>query len=411
MTFVRQKLYHSETKDINATVKAAVGKLSLNIQPGDSVAVTAGSRGISNIDTVTLSCIEYLSEIGLKPFLVPSMGSHGGATAAGQVCVLEKLGISESSMGVPIHNEMDVTCIGQLSCGMKVVLSTPALKADHVVVINRVKPHTKFMADVESGLCKMISVGLGKAEGAALFHRAAVKHSFDIIKEAAELIIEKCSMLFGIALIEDACGNLCHIEAVPPDHIIGREKTLLKKAYDSMGRLPFASIDLLIVDTIGKHISGIGMDSNVTGRHRDITGDFDILPKIGRIFVRDLAPRSDGNANGIGLADFTTQRLVDAMDREKTYINAITAISPEKAAIPMHFVSDIDTMDACTKSLGLESIEQARIVRIKNTSDLEVFQVSKQFEPEILDNKDLEMIAPWQPLEFDEQGNIYSTMP
>ncbi len=411
MTFVRQKLQKSKIQDIKTTVRTTISQLPLHIKPGDSVAITAGSRGISKIDTVILCCIEYLSGIGLKPFIIPSMGSHGGATASGQLNILEKLGVSESSMGVPIRPEMDVTCVGELSCGMKVLLSTQAIKADHIVVINRIKPHTKFMADIESGLCKMMSVGLGKAEGAALFHRAAVKHSFDIIKEAARLIIDKCNVLFGIALTEDACGNLSHIEAISPELIIKREKTLLKKASDNMGRIPFDSIDLLIVDVIGKNISGIGMDSNVTGRHRDITGDFKIPPKVGRIFVRDLAPGSDGNANGIGLADFTTQRLVDAIDMEKTYINAVTAISPEKAAIPMHFDRDVDVIDACVKTLGIESLQQARIVRIKDTSSLEVLQVSKHFELEISGNNNLEIISPWQPLDFDEKGNISPAMP
>ncbi|MBW1892478.1 MAG: DUF362 domain-containing protein [Deltaproteobacteria bacterium] len=411
MTFVRQKFQKSKINDIKATVRAAISQLPLHIKPGDSVAITAGSRGISKIDMVTLSCIEYLSGIGLKPFIIPSMGSHGGATASGQLDILEKLGISEPSMSVPIRSEMDVTCVGELSCGMKVLLSTPAIKADHIVVINRIKPHTKFMADIESGLCKMMSVGLGKAEGAALFHRAAVKHSFGIIEEAATLIIDKCNVLFGIALIEDVCGNLSHIEAISPELIIKREKALFKKASDNMGRIPFDSIDLLIVDVIGKNISGIGMDSNVTGRHRDITGDFKIPPKVDRIFVRDLAPGSDGNANGIGLADFTTQRLVDAIDMKKTYINAVTAISPEKAAIPIHFDRDVDAIDACAKTLGLESLQQARIVRIKNTSSLEVLQVSKHFESEISGNNNLEIISPWQPLDFDEKGNISPAMP
>jgi hypothetical protein len=411
MTFVRQKLHKADIQDIELKVKDGISKLPLHIKPGDTVAITAGSRGISNISTVIHSCVTYLSELGLRPFVIPSMGSHGGANAKGQLDVLDALGVSESSMGIPIRSEMDVTCIGEISNGTKVLLSTPAIKADHIVVINRIKPHTKFMSDIESGLCKMLTIGLGKAEGAALFHRAAVTHSFGIIKEAAEMIIEKCNILFGIALLEDACGGLSHIEAIAPPKIIQREKILLKRAYDHMGRIPFGSIDLLIVDTIGKNISGIGMDSNVTGRHRDITGDFNIPPNVKRIFVRNLSPDSDGNANGIGLADFTTQRLVDAIDMKKTYINAIAAISPEKASIPIHFDRDIDVIDACAKSLGRESLQHARIVRIKDTSHLEVLQVSVAFESEISQSNNLDILSPWQPLEFDRKGNIFPEMP
>lgn len=407
MTFVRQNLKKSNIRNIESKVREGISQLPLRIKPGDTVAITAGSRGISNINTVIRSCITYLSEIGLRPFIIPSMGSHGGANSSGQLGVLEKLGISESSMGVPIRSEMDVTCAGKISNGTKVLLSTPAVQADHIVVINRIKPHTKFMSDIESGLCKMLTIGLGKAEGASLFHRAAVTHSFGIIKEAAEMIIDKCNILFGIALLEDACGRLSHIESIAPGQIIKREKILLKKTYDHMARIPFNSIDLLIVDKIGKNISGIGMDSNVTGRHRDITGDFNIPPNVKRIFVRNLSPDSDGNANGIGLADFTTQRLVNAIDMKKTYINAIAAISPEKASIPIHFERDVDVIDACAKTLGLESLHHSRIVRIKDTSHLEVLQVSKALEAEISQSNNLEILSPWQPLEFDQKGNIF----
>jgi len=406
MTFVRQAFKPSGLRNIDSIVRDEISRLPLSVSPGDTVAVTAGSRGIRHIQTVTRSCIACLSDIGLRPFIVPSMGSHGGATASGQVGILNSLGISEREMGAPIHPEMDVSNVGTLSNGTDVVVSTSALKADHIVVINRVKPHTKFNSDIESGLCKMMTIGLGKAAGAALFHRAAIKHSFTIIKDAAEMILEKCNILFGIALVEDARGNPSHIEAIPPQKIIAREKALLKKAYEQLGRIPFDALDVLIVDQIGKTISGIGMDSNVTGRHRDITGDFSIPPRAKRIFVRDLAKGSDGNANGIGLADFTTKRLVDAIDMKKTYTNALAAVSPEKASIPVYFDTDIEAIDACAKTLGLDSLQNSRIVRIQDTSDLSVFQASRALEAEISQHADLEILSPWHPLEFDEKGHI-----
>lgn len=405
---VKQKLFKSTIKNISNTLAKTLANLTLNqaVNPGQSVAVAVGSRGISQIDNVLYHCLQFLKDKKLKPFIVPAMGSHGGGTVEGQLNVLAKLGITESTMGVPMHADMDVTCVGALSSGIKIFLSQKALLADHIVVINRVKPHTKFRADIESGLCKMLTIGLGKNQGAAEFHRRAVHHTFEIIEEAAGIILAQGKILFGIALLEDGYGNLAHIDVVSPSSLIEREKQLLNDARAMMGRIPFDFIDILIIDFIGKNISGIGMDSNITGRHRDIVGDFNFTPHAKRILVRDLSPQSDGNGCGIGLADVTTKRLVEALDMEKTYANALTAISPEKAAIPIHFDTDRQALDACVLTAGLESVAEARIVRIKDTASLELLQVSAALEPEALSNPDLEQLSPWQPIAFDDQGNL-----
>ncbi|OIN96834.1 MAG: DUF362 domain-containing protein [Deltaproteobacteria bacterium CG1_02_45_11] len=404
---IKQKLYFLTIKDIPAAVFSTLSVLpSFLINPGETVAVAVGSRGISRIDTVVYYCIKFLKDKGLKPFIVPAMGSHGGATADGQKAVLAKLGITESTMRVPIIADMEVACIGRLPNGVKIFFSKTALKADRIVVINRVKPHTKFSADIESGLCKMLTIGLGQNVGATEFHNGAVCHTFGIIENAAEVVISRTNILFGLALLEDGYGNLGRIEAILPASLIEREKILLKDSAQMMGRIPFDFLDILIIDFIGKEISGIGMDSNITGRHRDITGDFFTAPHPKRIFVRDLSPDSDGNGNGIGLADVTTKRLVDALDLAKTYTNALTAISPEKAAIPIHFNTDRQSLDACVKTLGLESIEKARVVRIRDTATLEFLQISKALEPEVSSNPNVEQITPWQPLRFDENGNL-----
>jgi len=345
-------------------------------------------------------------EKGLKPFIVPSMGSHGGATVKGQREVLEKLGISESAMNIPIHAGMDVSEIARLSCGLKILFSTAALEADHIVVINRIKPHTKFKAGIESGLCKMLTIGMGKAGGAVEYHHRAIENSFGIIEDAAGIILKKCPVLFGLALLENGYGQLSRIEAVPPSSFIEREKELLNEAYSMSGRIPFDHLDILIVDIFGKDISGIGMDSKVTGRHRDATGDFSISPHVKRIFVRDMSPGSDGNASGIGLADVTTKRLVDSIDIGKTYINAITAISPEKAAIPVHYGTDREALEVCARTTGVDPLEKARIVRIKSTARLEKMQVSRAIESEILLNPDLKITSPWKPFVFDKEGNL-----
>ena len=410
MALVRQKLHRAAIVDIPGAVHAALKGLDLNgvYQPGQTVAVAVGSRGINAIGTVTSACIDFLCQKQLKPFIVPAMGSHGGATAKGQHAVLEKLGICESTLGVPVEPDMAVEVVDRLSNGTKIYFSRAALAADHIVVINRVKPHTKFRADIESGLCKMLTIGLGKADGAAEFHRQAVRHTFSIIEAAARLVLRKCPILYGLALLEDGSGDLSRIEALTPENIVAGEKKLLKTASAMMARIPFSDIDILVVDRFGKDISGIGMDSNVTGRHRDLVGDFKMAPHVKRIFVRELSPGSDGNGNGIGLADVTTRRLVEALDMQKTYMNAITAISPEKAAVPLNVDTDQEAITVCASTAGLSDPAAARLVRIKDTKYLEKFQVSKSLSAEVEANPDLEFLTPWRPMAFTRDGNLPS---
>jgi len=408
VALVRQKLYRAPLKDVAASLQAALAQRALTdrVQPGRRVAVAVGSRGIDRLADVVAACTAHLKDMDLQPFIVPAMGSHGGATAEGQTAVLAKLGITEQSMGVPVASEMEVKCLDRLSNGTRLYFSRKALEAEHLVLINRVKLHTKFRAPIESGLCKMLTIGLGKAEGAAEFHRRAVRHGFGIIEQAADKLIQRCPLLFGLALLEDGSGSLTQVKAVLPEGLIQTEKTLLKQASAMMGRIPFDNIDILVVDRIGKDISGIGMDSNVTGRHRDLVGDFAAAPHAKRIFVRELSSASDGNANGIGLADVTTRRLVAAMDREKTYRNAITAISPEKAAIPVHFDTDREAIDVCAQTAGLQSPQESRLVRIFDTKHLEVLQVSDALQVEVESEPNLERLTPWEPLAFDTDGNL-----
>ena len=408
VALIKQKLYRSAIPDVPYTVLESLKSLPLEdrIKPGQTVAVAVGSRGIHLIDTVAFHCLKFLKSKGLKPFIVPAMGSHGGATPDGQLNVLAKLGITEKAMGVKIIADMDVTEVGQLSSGTRIYFSQQALQADYFVAINRVKPHTKFRADIESGLCKMLTIGMGKKKGASEFHLRAVKHSFGIIEKAAALILAKGKMLFGLALLEDGYGDLARVEAVFPNALIEHEKKLLKEARSLMGSIPFDFIDVLIIDFFGKNISGIGMDSNITGRHRDIVGDFFTAPHARRIFVRDLTPESDGNGTGIGLADVTTRRLVESLDLQKTYANTLTAISPEKAAIPIYLDSDRQALDACIQTTGLDSTLDARMVRIKDTASLEFLQVSAALGTEVSANPKLEQLTPWGPIEFDGKGNL-----
>lgn len=408
MALVRQKLHAEKIQDIPAAVgKALQGlQLELSAKPGESVAVGVGSRRISQIAVIVHECLRFLKKLGAKPFIVPAMGSHGGNTEKGEIAVLSSLGITESSMGVPIHAAEDVIQIGKLDIGIPVLMDRYATEASHIVVINRVKPHTKFHGPIESGLSKMLTIGLGKGQGACLYHRAAVQHTFTILQDAAQHILKSRSILFGLAILENGYNDVDRIYAVRPENWFEAERSLLERARLMMARIPFDPIDILIVDEIGKDISGIGMDSNVTGRHRDVMGDFYTAPHVKRIFVRGLSPGSDGNANGIGLADVTTRRLVEALDLEKTYANALTAISPEKAAIPMYFETDRECIEACLNTIGMVKPEAARIIRIKNTAALDTLSVSRALESDVISNLDLQILRPWEPMAFDYNGNL-----
>lgn len=408
MAMVRQKLHAEELEDIPASANKAIQSLHLAsaTKPGDSIAVAVGSRGINHIPLIISECVKFLKDLGLKPFIVPAMGSHGGNTPEGELSVLDRLGINESFVGVPILAAEDVVKVGILDIGMPILMDRRASEADHIVVINRVKPHTKFHGTIESGLTKMLTVGLGKGEGAALYHQAAVQHTFGILQDAARHIMGSRSVLFGLAILEDGHKNVSLISAVRPENWFEAERVLLEKARFMMPCIPFDLIDILIVDEIGKEISGIGMDSNVTGRHRDIMGDFYAAPHVKRIFVRDLSPESNGNGNGIGLADVTSQRLVDALDLEKTYANALTAISPEKAAIPMYFDTDRECIEACLNTIGMVEPETARIIHIKNTAALETLSISRVFESDVVSSPDLQILRPWEPMAFDDSGNL-----
>ncbi|OQX64029.1 MAG: DUF362 domain-containing protein [Desulfococcus sp. 4484_241] len=410
---ISQSLVRSAITDPDRVIDAAFSAHAplCRSQEGETVAVAVGSRKIDRLAHVTFRCLRFLEERGFSPFIVPAMGSHGGATPDGQRQVLAGLGITEASMKVPIQADMAARPIDTHACGMEILFSEAALAADYVVVINRIKPHTKFRANIESGLCKMLTVGLGKAAGAQAYHRYAIGHSFGIIESAARQVMNRIRLLFGVALVEDGYGRLARIEIVTPEILIETERSLLKTAASMMGRIPFDPIDVLVVDHIGKDISGIGMDSNVTGRHRDLTGDFCRSPHVRRIFVRDLSPGSDGNANGIGLADFTTRRLVERLDYEKTRLNAVSAVSPEKAALPLFYDCDREALEACLSTCGAKSPETVRLVRIRDTASLEYLQVSRALERQIEDDATLTRLTPWQPISWDAQGNLEPFIP
>lgn len=373
---------------------------------GETVGIAVGSRGIDQLSLVVRECVDFLREQGYSPFIIPAMGSHGGATSEGQTHVLESFGITEKSMSCPVQADMDTECLGDVSDGIPVFFSKTALQADHLVIINRIKSHTKFHAPIESGLCKMISIGLGKATGAGVYHQKAVLHGFSWIEHIAQMIINKHDILFGLGLIENQFAQLAHIEAIPGKNIPKREKELLKKAKHLMPSIPFDKIDILMINEIGKNISGIGMDSNITGRHRDIVGDFFEHPHVKRIFIRNLSEKTQGNANGIGLADVVTRQCVEKIDFEKTYMNALTALSPEKVAIPLFFDTDKECLAACLHTIGISNTRSLRLVWIDNTACLDRFFISEGFQQDLKKNSFISRITDWQPILFDLAGNL-----
>jgi uncharacterized protein (DUF362 family) len=404
---IRQQFETREIADVGAAVRGELARAGVlaRVRPGESVAVTAGSRGIDRIAEVTRAVCDAVRAAGGEPFVVPSMGSHGGATAEGQTAVLAALGMTEASLGAPVRSSMDTVVLGTTARGLKVHADRSAAGADHVIVVNRVKCHTKFKAEIESGLCKMLAVGLAKHAGATQAHRHAVRLGMAaIILDAARMCLEKLPVLAGLGLVENGAGRLHTVRALAPEVLMDGEKELLVLAKGLLPKLPFADIDLLIVDRIGKDVSGTGMDTNVTGRNRDILGDFTVTPRVARILVRGLTERTKGNALGIGYADFTTDRLVAAMDYRATVTNALTGISPEKAAIPVHFPTDRQAVAAALDSLGAWTAETVRVVRIRDTLHLARIQAS----PALLRDLPAHAVQDGDPapMDFGPDGNL-----
>ena len=407
---IKQKFPSYAVDDITERIKSEIAGLRLHklIKPGDSIAITAGSRGISDINLITRNIIDEIIKLQGKPFIVPAMGSHGGATAKGQIDVLAGYDITENKMGVPIKATMEVVKIGEGKNGIPVYIDKNALDADHIVAVNRIKPHTRFAGQIESGLIKMLLVGLGKDLGAKEYHRAIMKYTFDqIVESALPIVLSKLSVLFGLAIVENAYGNIADIRAIMSRDFIKEEPTLKKEAFKLMAKLPFRNIDLLIIDDMGKDISGTGMDTNIIGRKDESSSNIPNADTgISRIFVRDLTPNSHGNACGIGLADFTTRRLVNKINFQETYINCIAGLRPEGAKIPMTFECDKDALDAAISTCGLDNVEDIRIVWIKSTLDLEKIIVSEGYLENLYGCDDIEQISSAKEITFDSLGNL-----
>jgi hypothetical protein len=411
MVRIQQHFKTSPIKDISAEVRAELAGIQpqKSIARGDTVAITAGSRGIANLAVIMAEIIHELKKIGAKPFIIPAMGSHGGATPDGQKKILKHYGITQKAMGVPVKSSLSVVQVATTPDGIPVYLDRNASKADHIVVVNRVKPHTDFKGKFESGLMKMMVIGLGKLKGADHYHNVIVRRGhYPVLLSVAREILQRCPIAFGVALVENQRDETQIIRAIPAAEIEATEHQLLKKAKRLFPRIPVDPIDLLIVDRMGKEISGTGMDQNVIGRsvipyHRP-----SIKNDIMRIFVRDLTADSEGNATAIGNADFTTKRLVDKIDHHATYMNAVTSSCPEAVRIPPYYDSDREAIDTALKTIGPIEPQHTRIVHILDTLMLEELYVSEVMLPEVEKNKDISVNGSPVPMKFDAKGNLIS---
>ncbi len=410
MARVRQKFHAPRVGDIAGEVERQLAGLHLEktIQPGETVAITAGSRGIANIAEIIKASAEHFKRIGAIPIVVPAMGSHGGGTAAGQREIIESYGITEEFTGAEIRSSMETVILDTTPQGIPVHFDKHAFEADHVLVCGRVKPHTGFVGEIESGLHKMMLIGLGKHEGAKIYHRAILDYSFaEIIKAVADVVLQRGKVVGGLAIVENAYDETGLLAGVAPGDFYDREKELLVTAKEWMPRLPFDSVELLIVDEIGKNISGSGMDTNVIGRKfRDRSATQRDQVSCKRIFVRGLTNETHGNACGIGLSEFTNQRTADAVDRNTTKINCITGGHPSAGAIPVAFETDREVIEAALQTVGLTEPEDVCVVQIADTLHLGEVLVSEAYLSEIETRDDLELLTDFGEMEFDEQGNL-----
>ncbi|MGN7166402.1 lactate racemase domain-containing protein [Paenibacillus cellulositrophicus] len=409
MAKVNVRFNDEQIVDLGSELRAKLRQPHImeKVKPGMEIAIAVGSRGLDRIVELTAVTVKALKDAGAKPFIVPSMGSHGGATAEGQREVLAHLGVTEESAGCEIRSSMEVVQLGALPNGLPVYLDKYAAAADGIVVINRIKPHTAFRGPVESGIMKMISIGLGKQKGAEACHQLGFKYMAENVPAMAKMIMEKKPVLFGVATIENAFDKVAVVEVLTPEEITDKEPQLQLRAKELLPKLFFDQLEVLIIDEIGKNISGDGMDPNITGRYP--TPYAHGGPDVNKMVVLDLTPQTEGNANGVGTADFTTQRLVDKMDLEVTYANGLTStvVAPTKIATTLP--NDKEAIQAAVKTSNVLDFNQAKIVRIKNTLVLSQIEVSEALFEYVKQHPQMELASEPYDLPFDEHGNLPKT--
>ncbi len=400
--FERPKVEHI---DADLAAKLHQGRIVSLVRPGQRIALAVGSRGISNLPLMVKTLIDAFRAAGAKPFVFPAMGSHGGATAEGQREMLRGLGITEEHIGAPIRATMDVVQVGTTPKGLPAYVDRFAAEADGIVIINRIKPHVAFRGPYESGLMKMIAIGVGKQVGADFCHRLGFGQMAENIPAIGRAVLSKTNILFAVGIIENAYHETCRIEALGAEDIESAEPPLLEEAKRLAPRLHFDALDVLIIDEIGKDISGTGFDTNVVGRYH--TPFASGGPKITRMATLDITDGSHGNGNGLGILDFTTQRAYQKFSFDQSYPNSLTSTVPASAKIPMVLKSDRQAIQGCIKTCNILDWSQVRLVRIKNTNSIGEIEVSENLLKEVKGHPKLETLSDPCDLIFDAAGNLF----
>jgi hypothetical protein len=407
---VRQHFPDRSLSDIPGAVRSELHRASLGagLQPGSSIAIGVGSRGIANIAVITRAVVDYWKSVGMKPFIFPAMGSHGAATAEGQARVLAHFGIRESSMECPIRSQLEVVPAGRTAEGIDTYIDRLAWESDGIMVVGRVKWHTDFEGEIESGLFKMMAIGLGKFAGAEKYHTHAYKLGLEhVILSVGRRILSTGKVLGGLAVLEDAYHQTAQVTAAGAEEMEQRERELLALTKSWMGRIPVAELDILVVDELGKNISGAGMDTKVVNRIGEgPANSWPLAPKIERIFVRGISELSYGSAVGMGMADVVTDRFVQGIDWTPTIVNALTASSFSTMRTPVHFAADRECLERLFPTVGKFDPLEVTLGWIRNTLALDRLALSENLRPEIERNPALEILGPPRELEFDEAGNL-----
>jgi hypothetical protein len=407
MVKVKQTFERPIILDVVGEFRAKLGakKALAAVKHGQNIAVGVGSRGISNLPALVKALVEELKKAGTKPFLIPAMGSHGGATAEGQRNMLIGMGFSEEYIGAPIRATMETVQVGVSANGFPVYFDKNAFEADGTIFMNRIKPHVAFRGEVESGLQKLITIGLGKQKGADICHELGFGRMAENIPAMAKVSLEKANILFAVGLLENAYHETCRIEVLNNNEIIKEEPALQAESKRLSPKIYFDKLDVLIIDEIGKDISGTGFDTNVAGRYH--TPFCSGGPSITRMTVLNLTDVSHGNANGLGIVDFTTKRVFDKFSFEDTYPNSLTSTVPVSVKIPMVLKNDRQSIQACIKTCNRLDKENVMMVRIKNTVALGEVEISENLIPYAKENKNLEVIGTPYLLSFNTHGNLF----
>lgn len=390
--------------------------IASQFKPGKSIAITCGSRGVANIAIILKAIVDYVKSKGAKPFIFPAMGSHGGATPKGQLEIVNGYGVTEESMGCPVRATMETKQIGMTDDGRPVFIDKYAAEADGIILCGRIKAHTQFVGPYESGLMKMAVIGMGKQHGAEGVHEQGFTHMAENLQRYGKVILRSAPIVCGVGVMENAYDQTYKLVALTAPEIEQREPQLLLEAKKKMGRIMIPNADVLIVDEIGKNISGDGMDPNVSGTLPRETGvprgKDGSEPRIGnfkaqRCVVLDLTEETHGNANGIGLADVTTQRAVNKIVNEMAYPNALTSTILEMVKVPFYTHNDKVAIQVGIKSCSGIDKQCPRIIRIKNTMEIEEIEVSEALLPEVEKNENMEVIGKLKSVKFNENGNLF----